>query len=170
MALTPFLLLQLSFVSKNEKSEQLKELAIKRAASLSTIDKFLKANSSKYTGAHLYVPTKLLVNISDIEQIDFDLNRDRLVFFHIQKTSGTNFDVGFIKQVLVNKNGKWRKGCEGIRVPRVIQTKIKSIKRKVYSTEFACKRAQYLSWKAGICRGTSEALAGRVVYIPVSVI
>ncbi len=79
-------------------------------------------------------------------QKSFKHSKDWLVFFHIQKTSGTNFDIGFIEQVSFNQNGLWKKGCESLKIQLKGRKYLNRYKRTQYKTEYECKRADNVSW------------------------
>ena len=71
--------------------------------------------------------------------IKFDHTKHWLVFLHIQKTSGTNFDADIVSYLeYIDEKQKWRPACT---------TELVSIK-KVRSREFECKRDEEsnVSW------------------------
>ena len=69
----------------------------------------------------------------------FNLNKDVLVFVHIQKTGGSDFDRNIVKHLLRNKHNKWIKSCNFIH-NSTNNTTIKPILKKIKFKKFACKR------------------------------
>lgn len=78
--------------------------------------------------------------IYEVHSNTFNLNRDVLVFVHIQKTGGSNFDRYLIKNLL-NKNNqsKWEQACT---LKSVLIDK--SQKKKKF-TKFVCARKNLIS-------------------------
>jgi hypothetical protein len=82
---------------------------------------------------------------------NFDSNRNWLVFFHIQKTSGTNFDQEMVKHLQIRAFGgdnyfTWNRACSTIKVKRLFKLKTKK-EKIVQSIEYECKRASSnVSW------------------------
>jgi len=67
----------------------------------------------------------------------FNLNKDTLVFLHIQKTGGSGFDRNIVKNLLVNKNNEWRRACF---LKSVIENKNKTISKKTKFKNYSCPR------------------------------
>jgi hypothetical protein len=82
-------------------------------------------------------------------EIDLDLKKDRLVFYHIQKTSGTNWDLNMIKHLQVNEKGEWKRACSSEKVtPFKGRTKHRM---RTYSFLYECRQRRQnssliLSW------------------------
>jgi hypothetical protein len=124
----------------------------------------LKSMSDEPLAKHLELP-KLYESIStssfkkpgDVvkKNINFDPEKKWLVFFHMQKTSGTNFDQEMVShlQIKVGEAGDfiWKRACSTIKVKRLVKQKLKNKDRIVLSTEYECKRMNtntswILSW------------------------
>jgi hypothetical protein len=43
---------------------------------------------------------------------EFSIDRELLVFLHIQKTGGSDFDRNIVKNLLIRKNNKWERACK----------------------------------------------------------
>jgi hypothetical protein len=90
--------------------------------------------------------------------IQFDINKNVLVFVHIQKTGGSDFDRNIVRHLLVydKKKNDWNKACEFI-LNKTISKNIELVnedennnklnyktidktKKKVKFKKFACKR------------------------------
>jgi len=82
--------------------------------------------------------------------IDFNIDRDVLVFVHIQKTGGSDFDRNIVKNLLVRTNKKWKRACNFNmnktlkRNNSVLNTKLNFLNKKVKFKKFSCPRTKAL--------------------------
>jgi hypothetical protein len=72
------------------------------------------------------------------EGVNFDLNRDLMVFLHIQKTGGSDFDRNFIKHVQIYDQNlkRWHKACKNLSTSVSYDT---FQARKVKFKKYECK-------------------------------
>ncbi len=88
---------------------------------------------------------KVFVSISSsstLQSLDqFNPSKHLLVFFHIEKTSGTNFDREIVQHLLIqNKNDKeWCKTCVKRDLRHVAAHNIKSIASYGVGDKYACR-------------------------------
>ena len=78
-----------------------------------------------------------------LSRIKIDPNRHVMVFFHMQKTSGTYFDQAFLEDVYVYNSAIkfWQNGCYSVLRPYKTQQLKPTIKNKtVLVRKFECKR------------------------------
>jgi hypothetical protein len=89
-----------------------------------------------------------LKNFTQKKPVNFDYEQNWLVPIHIQKTSGTNLDIGIVTQLLVaEQSGKLKKGCERVEFETVFAKVRKAyFQRLLAEPEYVCKRADNVSW------------------------
>jgi hypothetical protein len=87
--------------------------------------------------------------VEPFKRIRFDPQNNWLVFYHIQKTSGTSFDRHMMNHLEINVNGSWKKAC----ATRIFENREGSgaDEKIVTSAEFECKmqssnESWILSW------------------------
>jgi hypothetical protein len=74
------------------------------------------------------------INESTPSAINFDISKDWLVFVHIQKTSGSDFDHKLLQNMLVfnktekRREFKWRKACIGISKFSIVDDKKRHVR------------------------------------------
>jgi hypothetical protein len=151
MAIMPVIILQFRFASKHSFPQENNFLRSKQDQ---IFMKDTKQPSRKITEMNPNRQLNLSIvesfkKLTDHHLVNFDHERDWLVFLHIQKTSGTNLDMGIVKHVMVSKNGTRKKGCTSFKVIKKVLSKFndKFINRTVKTTEHECKRpAEPVSW------------------------
>ena len=95
-------------------------------------------NEEVYFEGEVNSMQRSVLNLTTTESsTGFNLNKDTLVFIHIQKTGGSNLDRNIIKNLLIQKRNKWHKACL---LKSIFENKNKTISKKRKFKNYSCPR------------------------------
>ena len=122
-AIVIFLCFLIIFYLKNTENDQVSTLSLK--LSFNKIEKSL--HHANYAASQSHLLPK------------FDLNRHLLVFVHIQKCGGSDFDRSIVKHLLVqaSSDNSWRRACKNTSLSESFD---KFQERKVKFKKYECNR------------------------------